>query len=207
MYMTRVMLTRMPDHDAIHSVISAAFPGKRDEKSNGYPWRVDNLEDGAALIIVSAGVPDIKHIVGKLGNGDARDKSLDYGPFLAEIDRGQTWMFRFCANPVEHKKTPGENRGKVYALRDIPGQLAWLGRQGASHGFTVNGCNIIGDKWLIFNETSADKNRNTVRIRTVTFDGALTVTDADVFRTALTKGIGRGKAYGCGLLTVAGRQA
>ena len=36
----------------------------------------------------------------------------------------------------------------------------------------------------------------------VTYEGLLTVTDAAKFREALTSGIGRGKAYGLGLLTV-----
>ena len=37
----------------------------------------------------------------------------------------------------------------------------------------------------------------------VTYEGVLTVTDTELFCKALTEGIGRGKAYGMGLLTVA----
>ena len=36
-----------------------------------------------------------------------------------------------------------------------------------------------------------------------TFEGVLEVTDPDALRRALTHGIGRGKAYGCGLMTLA----
>ncbi|MGW8531123.1 MULTISPECIES: type I-E CRISPR-associated protein Cas6/Cse3/CasE [Nocardiopsidaceae] len=32
------------------------------------------------------------------------------------------------------------------------------------------------------------------------------VTDADPFRQALTRGIGRGRGYGCGLVSLAGRR-
>ncbi|XKK37972.1 type I-E CRISPR-associated protein Cas6/Cse3/CasE [Nocardiopsis sp. ARC36] len=32
------------------------------------------------------------------------------------------------------------------------------------------------------------------------------VTDADLFRQALTRGIGRGRGYGCGLVSLAGRR-
>ena len=35
---------------------------------------------------------------------------------------------------------------------------------------------------------------------------ALTVTDAELFKKLLTEGIGRGKAYGLGLMTVIGRR-
>ena len=37
---------------------------------------------------------------------------------------------------------------------------------------------------------------------TPSFEGLLRVTDAALFREALTRGIGRGKAYGLGLLTL-----
>ena len=35
-----------------------------------------------------------------------------------------------------------------------------------------------------------------------TYEGILTVTDAEAFRNALVKGIGREKAFGMGMLTV-----
>ena len=37
----------------------------------------------------------------------------------------------------------------------------------------------------------------------VTYEGVLTVVDAEIFKKALVNGIGREKAYGMGLLTVA----
>ena len=51
------------------------------------------------------------------------------------------------------------------------------------------------------------KNRNSnkkVRLLAVTYEGILTVTDEDSFRKALVNGIGREKAYGLGMITVAG---
>ena len=41
-----------------------------------------------------------------------------------------------------------------------------------------------------------------VRLLSVTFEGVLTVTEAARFRETLTQGLGRGKAYGNGLMTV-----
>ena len=43
-----------------------------------------------------------------------------------------------------------------------------------------------------------------MQMLSVVFEGVLTVTDADAFRNALVNGIGREKAYGMGLLTIAG---
>ena len=44
---------------------------------------------------------------------------------------------------------------------------------------------------------------NRITLATVQYDGVLTVTDADLLRHALTSGIGHGKGFGCGLLTLA----
>ena len=54
-------------------------------------------------------------------------------------------------------------------------------------------------KWYSFKKSKLDKD---VRLLSVTYEGLLTVTDAQKFRDALTGGIGRGKAYGMGLLTI-----
>lgn len=46
------------------------------------------------------------------------------------------------------------------------------------------------------------KKAHNVRITRVTFDGRLRVTDSDTFRRTLTHGLGKAKAYGCGLMTL-----
>ena len=113
MYMTRVILKRVPPPNIIHGVVSAAFPGKRNEKANENLWRVDTLEEAVALLIVSATSPDLALIVNEIGSGNDRNKTLNYEPFLRRIECGQVWNFRLCANPVEHKKKDSsDNRGK-----------------------------------------------------------------------------------------------
>ncbi|MFE1957622.1 type I-E CRISPR-associated protein Cas6/Cse3/CasE [Streptomyces sp. NPDC059479] len=42
-----------------------------------------------------------------------------------------------------------------------------------------------------------------VRFTRVTFDGRLRITDLPAFRKTLTQGLGKAKAYGCGLMTLA----
>lgn len=46
-------------------------------------------------------------------------------------------------------------------------------------------------------------SRKKVRHARTRFDGTAAVIDADLLRAKITEGIGRGKAYGCGLLTIA----
>lgn len=44
---------------------------------------------------------------------------------------------------------------------------------------------------------------NWIKLATARFDGVLEVLDADLLKRALVKGIGHGKGFGCGLLTLA----
>jgi CRISPR system Cascade subunit CasE len=47
------------------------------------------------------------------------------------------------------------------------------------------------------------RDGSTITIATATYQGHLEVCDAGTLRRALTHGVGRAKAYGCGLLTLA----
>ena len=45
-------------------------------------------------------------------------------------------------------------------------------------------------------------NQRDIRISVVSYEGLLTVTNKDLFINSLILGIGREKAYGCGMITV-----
>ncbi|MEI3281846.1 MAG: type I-E CRISPR-associated protein Cas6/Cse3/CasE [Enterocloster sp.] len=54
----------------------------------------------------------------------------------------------------------------------------------------------------IFSEKGKEQGKNRVSIKGVTYEGILKVCDEDKFKELLVTGIGRGKAYGMGLLTI-----
>ena len=114
-------------------------------------------------------------------------------------------------------------RGYRLGHRTVSEQLNWLLDRTASWGFTIpdapGGQPAPG---ITSNDTTtappAKEVRITARTRrsftrkkspqpvvlnTVTYEGQLIVTDADLLRDKLLAGIGPGKAYGCGLLTLA----
>ncbi|WP_424887342.1 type I-E CRISPR-associated protein Cas6/Cse3/CasE [Streptomyces sp. XH2] len=45
--------------------------------------------------------------------------------------------------------------------------------------------------------------RQEIQLTQATFDGLLRITDITSFRRTLTQGLGKAKAYGCGLMTPA----
>ena len=102
MFMTRVFLKRVPPPNIIHGILSAAFPGERSSGASECLWRIDNLRESRALIVVSEKKPDIRLIVEKVGadnriNPDNREsKTIDYDPFVKGVEKDQVWNFRLC---------------------------------------------------------------------------------------------------------------
>lgn len=94
-------------------------------------------------------------------------------------------------------------------LRTDEDRTDWLVRQGERMGFQIANLkiepavrNVISAKEEKISFTKKRK-KEPITYGSVVFEGVLQVTDADKFREALVNGIGQGKAYGFGLLSIA----
>ncbi|MFZ5569197.1 MAG: type I-E CRISPR-associated protein Cas6/Cse3/CasE [Thermodesulfobacteriota bacterium] len=81
----------------------------------------------------------------------------------------------------------------------------WVIKQGEKHGFSLDRdysgqCKLQSSAYQ-WHPIKADKGKKS-GFSSVDFLGALEVTDVEQFREALFRGIGRSKAFGCGLLLV-----
>ncbi|MFS4093170.1 type I-E CRISPR-associated protein Cas6/Cse3/CasE [Streptomyces sp. AF1A] len=159
-------------------------------------------------------------------------QSRPYGPLLDRLATGDRWAFRLTANPVHHARRKDDEPTKRTAHLTPVHQMGWLLKRQEACGFRVlekaddkrllpSGTTDTkqphhGDRYeLTVRDKRAlafDKSRSTatqsgrkapVSLVTVTFDGRLEITDPQLMRRALTQGIGKAKAYGCGLLTLA----
>jgi len=138
-----------------------------------------------------------------------------------QITVGELLHFRLRANPVVKRKENGKSKeygliidakhqlkkkglecSEDYSLDEIIHEkgMEWLERKGIQHGFHVENWNVaVGSD----DEYSVNANgKNNFLIRTLDFEGKLTVTDTGLFIKALFQGIGSAKAFGCGLLLV-----
>lgn len=107
------------------------------------------------------------------------------------------------ANPTRSvASTPGE-RGKVKAHCSLKYQEEWLLDRAQKHGFELlpENFQIVERDWHIFRK-GKEQGKNKVSIKGVTYEGILKVCDEEKFKELLVAGIGRGKAYGMGLLTI-----
>lgn len=113
--------------------------------------------------------------------------------FAPRLSDGQCLAFRLHANPTVCRD------GKRRALDTEEQQVAWLARKGGENGFRLLTVRTRGNTVVQF--PTAAGFRTT--LYGVTFDGALRITEAERFLSALESGIGSGKAFGFGLLSVA----
>lgn len=132
------------------------------------------------------------------------------------LHRGQMLAFRLSANPTKRLSAGKNNKGKRIGIYDEAEQRKWLVEKGQKGGFQILRTELSqGDKvqWKALSEIEQrqrDERSNTAEplppktgLLEVRFDGILQVTDPAAFLAAIQAGIGSGKAFGFGLLSVA----
>ena len=183
--------------NVFHGAIESA-----DEERTRKLWRPDTLAGERYLLILSENRFDLSGVARQFGY-DSSYESKSYDTLLDRITDGSRWQFRLTANPTIQKYDTKRGRGKVIAHITPEHQGEWLKKQAEKQGFALKDGEwlVTGSRWYIFRKKRYKKDR--VRMLAVTYEGVLTVTDAQAFKNALVKGIGREKAYGMGLLTVA----
>ena len=187
----------------LHAMIAASFPSSSEPESDRrHLWRLDKLDNALYALVMSPIKPDFTHLIEQIGwpaSGQSWE-TKDYDPFLDKIDNGQQWLFRLRANPTWSK--PNEDnpslRGRVIPCLRIDEQKSWLETRIAKHGVSLHGFELVSREVNQFS-----RNGKTVTLNIATFEGILSVVEPALLREALVCGLGRAKAYGCGLLTLA----
>lgn len=197
---------------AMHAAVRAAFPPDLDESDGRVLWRVDSDAHTHTLYVVAPEKPDLAHLVEQAGWATRPGDVADYGRMLESVRTGAQFAFRLAGNPVHRDGTQGRARGTLHPHVTVAQQIGWLERKAGQHGFSIGGtgagaseeptATVTQRRDVSFSRGKGAQS-GTVTLRIAQFDGILTVTDADLLRHALRHGIGRAKAYGCGLLTLA----
>lgn len=210
----------------LHRTISGGFPpiqnadGVSPEEKrtprNAYRLlhRLDRKDGLAVLYIQSSIRPNWENL--------RRDyaQQIDSKPVhdqYAAITNGMKLVFRLQANPTKragkndigHAKFRDEGKRRRIDIRTEEGRIKWLERKGGECGFRLTRISVSDQIANVdagmrpsfkFRHTGQSKD---VTLGSAVFEGVLEVTDADAFRHALANGIGSGKAYGFGLMSVA----
>ena len=77
--------------------------------------------------------------------------------------------------------------------------IKWLKKKAAANGFSFNENEVAVDGYRQIQIYRRNKN---ICYSSVDFQGLLTVFEPEIFKEALEKGIGKSKAFGCGLMLI-----
>lgn len=209
MYLSRVQIEeknrqRVKDLNhlgAYHNWVESSFPdefvsGERTRKL----WRIDKLQGRRYLLVLSEKQPDLDKLAYYGVANTAESKS--YNVLLDRLEVGMKLRFRVTLNPVISISTGKQSgkRGKVMPHVTIEHQTKYLMDRSLKNGFQLNENEFsITERSM---EPLKKQKHHPVRLSKVSYEGLLTITDIELFKEALINGIGKKKAYGCGMMTV-----
>ncbi|MFD6149936.1 type I-E CRISPR-associated protein Cas6/Cse3/CasE [Streptomyces sp. NPDC060243] len=199
---------------SLHRRVMSLFP----DDAQGGPararyqvlYRVEDTARGSHLLIQSNHRPDPARLPDDYGTLTTRP--LD--ALLDALQDGLPLHYRCAASPV---RKPTANTRALYnlpAVVALKGTAAdeWWQRQAENAGLKLLSQQAQPLDTVHDRQASAGTGGgggtgmgqgNRVRHQRIRFDGTATIADAEQLRTALVHGIGPGKAYGCGLLSIA----
>lgn len=207
-----VVLRALGDLHAMHRLLLQAFP----DAQNGGPhsseqaagrvlYRVERParpRDYPQVLVQSAVAPDFE--TARPGYTPLARLACIDGPkeWNLTLTTGQLLRFRLRASPTVTKQfgpeatKPGHRRVGLHKEEE---QHAWFQRKAGASGFAVVELRVTPLGKLGGRSPSGDTLTHTG----ADFDGLLRVTDPDLLLGALHSGIGAGKAWGFGLLSLA----
>ncbi len=140
---------------------------------------------------------------------------IETKPFSPRIEEGDDLAFELRANPVVTRRSPdGKSRRhdvvcdalRAQPVADEQGRadiersagLSWLARQGERHGFAFNPAMVRTGAYRQEQIRGGGQSRE-IRYSSLDYSGRLAVTDASAFLACVRNGLGKAKAFGCGL--------
>ncbi len=203
----------------MHRTLMNAYGYPRVDDRCDLLFRLEPSPTGPPIVLVQTrDAPDWSALSTGCLLGHAECKPWD--PVVAP---GQRLRFRLRANPTKRVAAKNERLGGVMVGKRVglvteADQIRWLVRKGAAGGFRVPG------EWVDARHPETgqpiqlpnfrvdvipegrhrnDKPGHAGDFLAVRFEGVLIVTDAEAFRANVAAGVGSGKAFGFGLLSVA----
>lgn len=194
----------LADAGAVHRRVMSLVPddlGDHARSTAAVLYRIEHTRAGIRILTQTG----IEPTLANLPDGYAHvPEPRSLHNLLAALQTGTQIAYRITANtskrlPREYVGSEGKP-GQVIALRSPVAIQAWWQQRAASNGLQIT--------------SAATTTHDDIRARRLPgtphaqhsasqFDGQATVTDPEAVAQAIRKGIGRGKSFGCGLLSVA----
>ncbi|WP_318388974.1 type I-E CRISPR-associated protein Cas6/Cse3/CasE [Enterobacter sp.] len=183
---------RITDGYSLHRVVYDLFEDVRSEeqKHNSVASGIQWVDKGGDLrgrrILIMADRPPREPAIGELETKILPDTFLTHSHY----------RFTVCLNPTRRDK----QSGKQTPVRGREAIGAWFCQRAASWGFQVDPQQIQVDGVNVMQFTAGETK--TITLQQATLSGRLTVTEPEMFKASFKQGLGRARAFGCGLLQI-----
>lgn len=182
----------------MHQWLWELFPGVAQRQ---YLYRRETLQNGFCFYLLSASAPERTHPLFE----------IQMRPFAPALDEGTALRFSLRANPVvthngkrhdvlmnaKREWQLNQKQGALWTMQE-QAALAWLDAQGEKGGFRLSQACVAAYR----QQQVVKKRGELIQFSTVDYEGALIVTDPARFIARLHEGIGKCRAFGCGLMLI-----
>jgi CRISPR system Cascade subunit CasE len=218
--LNRLAREDLGDCVGMHRRLMRAFPDdiatSAARSAIGLLYRIEYERPDAVRVLVQSQIwPDWQRLPPGWHAAGSTPQVKDIGPLLECIEVGMPLRFRLLANPTRKicTKSQGDGRksnGKRVELRGDQQWLDWLARRGEQHGFRAGQVqatelsDVVTQRiGRVVGWKAAAGRHEKLTFFGVLFEGALEVSDRARFVAAVRAGVGPGKAFGFGLLSIA----
>lgn len=191
-----VKALRITDPYSLHRVVYSLYPDvrgdeeKKQSRSSGILYADQGGDHRGRKILMLASRQPASRVEAKYG--EVLSKALPDG-FL-EYD---CYRFKVIVNPTRRESASR----KLIAVRGRDAIADWFAeRAQSSWGFSIDRAHLQVDRTEVLQ--FKDKQMREVTIGQAHIQGLLRVVEPEQFKISCTQGIGRARAYGCGLMQI-----
>jgi CRISPR system Cascade subunit CasE len=210
MYLSRLMLNprsrrvqrEIAEPYQMHRSLMRSFPDDIDREKDRVLFRVDtDLRTGVPTVLLQSTLEPRWDWLEEEGARRYLLRPPETKTFDLNLAPGQVLAFRLRANPTVKRKCDDGRRRRIGLYREEE-QQEWLERKAEQGGFrllSVRAQNAPDvDGWA-----HHDDAKHRLKLFAIQFEGLLQVADPDRLRETVRQGIGSGKGFGFGLLSLA----
>jgi len=195
----RQVQSELRDPYEMHRTLSKAFgEGEDAQAAARCLFRVEESPHGLlSLLVQSRTAPAWDRLSAPI---DYFQEPPQVKPFAPTLRAGQPLAFRLRANPTKREATPlgSPKQGRRVGLYTDDARLAWLARKASESGFAL--CSVTQASE---SPPECQAKAHRAVFSAVRFEGVLRVTDPERLLSVLEGGVGAGKGFGFGLLSLA----
>lgn len=198
-----------------HQLLWKLFP---DEDGRPFLFRQEQEHDVPSLGEQPRGMP-LFYVLSQIEPREVPGLlSCESKPFAPRLQAGQSLVFRLRANPVIARREEGRKNSRhhdvlmdakkqarsegvrsrtVFQERMDEAAREWLQNEDRA---SRNGYRLVAPPQVSgYRQHTSRRNGKHIRFSAVDFEGILEVNDPESFRQSLARGIGRARAFGCGM--------